>query len=256
MLTDQQPHYAPSDGTPRAQQATRVPRSRPLVITGIVVVLVAIVAGAIWGATRSHAGGTTTARATPSATATTIPHVIYQADWSHGADGWTLPAQATIVDGHLLLDSKTPISLQIPYIPTTPTYAIDMEFQIEAVTPGGYFGLTTRNAAGDSQYAAQMMCTPMHEGAWTPAMGGCPGAVLVTIRGGRDPSQLFTSDYVIGPGTQTFHLEVTSDTVNFCPVNDCLVPVTSAQPLDASPHIFIEDRAVKLLITRVTLTTF
>src|SRR5579871_3516075 len=28
----------------------------------------------------------------PNATSTPIPTVLYQADWSSGADGWTLPA--------------------------------------------------------------------------------------------------------------------------------------------------------------------
>lgn len=256
MITEQQPPHTPSDEISSRRHGPRVPGPRPLIITGIVAVLVAIVAGAIWGLTRSNVGSaTTTTRAIPSATATMIPRVVYQADWSHGANGWTLPAQAQIVDGHLLLDSQTSIALQIPYVPTTRNYAIDMDFQIEGMTIGGHFGLTARNATGDLQYAAQMACTPMHEGAWTPDMGGCPGAVYVNTHAAKDPSGYFTSDYVVRGGPQTFHLEVTGDTVNFCPVDDCLVPVTSAQPLIASPHLFIEVRAVKLLITRVTVTT-
>jgi hypothetical protein len=46
-----------------------------------------------------------------------------------------------------------------------------------------------------------------------------------------------------------------NNTVNFCPVHDCLVPVTSAKPFGSPPRLLIEDRAVKLLITRVAVTT-
>ncbi len=253
MITEQQTQRTPSDGTPSERRGPRVLRSRPLIITSIVVVLVAILAGTFWGVTRSNGEKPTTARPIPSATATTIPQVVYQADWSHGANGWTLPPQAKIVDGHLLIDSKTDLALQIPYIPQTRNYATEMDFQLEGLTVGGHFGITTRTASGDLQYAAQMTCTPMHEGAWTPDMGGCPGAVYLNVHAARNPGDNFTSDYVIHSGPQTFHLEVTDDTVNFCPANDCLVPVTSPTPLDPSPHIFIAVRAVKILITRVTI---
>jgi hypothetical protein len=94
----------------------------------------------------------------------------------------------------------------------------------------------------------------MHQGAWTPAMGGCAGAVLVAARDGIYPAGLWTSDYVVHGGPQTLRLDVTGDTVNFCLDDDCLVPVTSATPLDASPRLLIEARAVKMLVTHVTVT--
>jgi len=249
MITDQQPPHTPAEGAPTGQHA---PRRRPVVIAVMAVALLAVIAGAIWGVTHSTAG--TASHTTQSTTATAAPRVLYQADWSHGAAGWKLPSQAKIVEGHLVLDGNGLISVEIPYVPTTRNYAVDMDFQIQAVTPGGHFDLTAFNAAGERQYIAEMECTPMHQGAWNPKTGGCPGAVLVTARGGAYPSGLFTSDYVVGPGPKTFHLELKGDTVNFCPVNDCLVPV-SAQPIDPSSHIFIEARSVKLLVTRVSIST-
>ncbi len=250
MLTNHQPPDAPGTGV--GVSGRRLGRGwRPLAVAGIVVVLLAIIAGAIWGANRPHAE--VMARATPSATATPVPRVVYQTDWSHGADGWTLPATAQIIGGHLVIDGSQSVNVEIPYVPTTGNYAIEMDFQIVRAEIGGYFGLTARNTAGDRQYLAQMQCTPMHQGAWNPALGGCVGAVLVTARGGTYPAGLFTSDYVIRPGPQNFRLGVTGDTVNFCPVNDCLDPVSSAVPMDASPHLMIEDRAVKLMVTRVVV---
>lgn len=258
MITDQQSPSAPSDGTSSEQHGPHMPRPRPLIIISMAVLLVAVIAGAVWGFTRSNGAATTTARATATATATRIPQVVYQADWSHGANGWTLPAQTKIVDGHLLLDlsdSTALASLQIPYVPTTPNYAVEMDFQLEGLTVGGHFGFTGRDATGTIQYAGEVACTPMHQGSWTPDMGSCPGAVYVNTRGSKD-SGSFASDYVINPGPQTFRLEVTDgNTVTFCPVNDCLLSATSTQPYPASLRIFIEDRGVKLLITRVTVTT-
>ncbi len=237
MITDQQPRGR-----------------RPLVVAGMLVILVAIIAGAIWGVTRSNAGGAT-AQGTARATATAVPRVLYQANWSRGAGGWTLPAGAKAENGNLVIDSKSLVRVPIPYVPAG-NYALEMDFQIEAVTVGGHFGFNVQNTAGANQYFAQMDCTPMHQGAWTPAMGGCPGSVLVAVAGGAYPSGLWTSDYVIAPGPQTFRMEVSNDnTVNFCPVHDCLVPVSSARSFATPPRLFIEDRAVKLLITRIAITT-
>lgn len=256
MLTDEQP----LSGSPLPNGRTTTGRL-PFVVGGVVVTLLAIIVAIIWGATRADSGvvggatAHTTPHATPGATVTTTPRVVYQSDWSHGADGWTLPATARIVAGHLLVDGSEAVQVVIPYVPTTRSYMIQMDFQILSVEVGGHFGLTAFNAAGDRQYLGQMQCTPMHQGAWTPSMGGCAGAILVATRGGSYPSGLWTSDYVIHGGPQAFSLEVTGDTVNLCPVDDCLIPVTSATPMDASPRLIIEDRAVKLMVTRVTVTT-
>lgn len=252
MLTDHQPPLSDEGGHTFLRQR---PGWRVLAIVGIAVVLLAVIAGGVWGIARQQGSGTK-AQTTPmtTATATVAPHVVYQADWSHGADGWNLPAGATIVGGHLMIDSGDNLSIEIPYVPRTPNYTVRMEFQIVLASIGGHFGLTARNAAGDRQYLAQMECTPMHEGGWNPSLGGCAGAVTVYAKGGTYPSGLFTSDYVVRGGPQSFDLEARGDTLTFCPTDDCLVPVTSGTPMDAGPHLIIEVRAVKLLVTAVTVT--
>jgi hypothetical protein len=257
MRTDeQQPPLANGAGDPMRWPAPRW--QRPLAIAVGVVMLVAIIATVVWGAMRENTSVAVqphaTASATASATATPAPRVVYQSDWSHGTNGWTLPTTAKVVGGHLAISGGQPVDIEIPYVPTTPNYTIGMEFQIVRAEIGGHFGLTAFNAAGDRQYLAQMQCTPMHQGAWDPSMGGCVGAILVATRGGTYPSGLWTSDYVIHGGAQAFSVDLTGDTVNFCPGNDCLVPVSSATPMDASPHLMIEDRAVNLIVTRVTVT--
>lgn len=250
MLTNHQPL---NSHTPDGREAAR---RRPLVVGGIIALLLAIIAAIIWGAARANSGvgAGVTAHATPSVTATSAPRVVYQSDWLHGADGWNLPATAQVVDGHLIIDGSAAVDIMIPYVPTTRIYTIQMDYQILSVEIGGRFGLTAFNATGDRQYLGQMQCTPMHQGAWNPSMGGCVGAILVMVRGGTYPSGLFTSDYVVHGGPQTFTIAVTGDTVNLCPLDDCLVPVASATPMDASPRLMIEDRAVKLMVTRITVT--
>lgn len=253
MISDGRPPENPEAETASAQRKPR----RTLALVAIVVVLLAIIAGSIWAATRSPSGATVATHATPTATATkaSTPHVVYQSDWSHGVDGWKLPAGAKISDGHLVLDSSGSMEVEIPYVPKTRNYTIDMDFQVVYAPAGSHFGLTARNAAGEREYLSQMECTPMHQGAWNPALGGCAGAVTVYAKGGTYPSGLFTSDYVIHGGPQTLALELKGDTVTFCPVNDCLVPV-SGKPMDTAPHLIIDDRAVKLVVTRVTITEF
>jgi hypothetical protein len=250
MLTDQQRPDAAS-----ARRSTQPRWRRPLAIVVAAGMLVAIIAAVIWGATHGNTGVAVQPRATPSTTATPAPRVVYQSDWSHGANGWTLPASVQVADGHLAISGSQAVQVEVPYVPTTPNYTIEMDYQIVRAEIGGHFGLTAFNGSGDRQYLAQMQCTPMHQGAWNPSLGGCVGAILVTARGGTYPSGLFTSDYVVHGGAQSFSLGLEGDTVNFCSSGDCVSPVSSATPMDASPHLMIEDRAVNLIVTRITVTT-
>src|SRR5579885_931958 len=107
MLTDRQPPQVPHAGETQGQHAPRKARRNPLAILGLLVVLVAVIAAGIWGVTRANTGATSVAQQTPHATATpAAPRILYQADWSHGTDGWQLPAGAQIVNGSLVINSK------------------------------------------------------------------------------------------------------------------------------------------------------
>lgn len=253
MATDNQPLPAPNDGAATVQRA---PRRQPLVVAGLLVVVVAVVAGAIWGVTRGNAGASST---TSDATATPAPRVLYQANWSQGADGWTLPTGAKIVDGHLDIESADALSLQIPYVPTTPNYAVEMDYLLEATMKGGRFGITSRDTVGNEIYSVLMQCSPhtrVLPGAWDPSKGACPGIALELTPGGKYPGGYWVTDYAIGTGAQTFRVEKRGNTALMCPVvNGCDVPVTSPKPMADSPQISIETRAVKLLVTRLVVTT-
>jgi hypothetical protein len=256
VITGEQPLPTPNNGTSPAQRA---PRRRPLVVVGMLVVLVAVIAGAIWGVAHSTAGSSPAARGASSATATPVPRVLYQADWSQGAAGWRLPAGAKITDGHLDIESSDALSLLIPYVPTTQNYAVEMDYLLQATMRGGRFGVTSRDAAGNELYTVRMLCSPhtrVLPGAWDPTKGACPGVALELTPGGKYPGGYWTTDYAIGTGPQTFRVETRGNTVVMCPVVDgCVVPVTSPRPMTPSPQLSIETRAVKLLITRLVVTT-
>ena len=255
MITDQQPLPSQNDGP---SPIRRQPR-RPLVIAGLVAVMVAVLAGAIWGVTRGNMGSIAATQSTPRATATTAPRVLYQANWSQGADGWTLPAGAKIVDGQLDIESGDALSLQIPYVPTMTNYAIEMDYLLEATMTGGRFGVTARNTDGNELYAVSMLCSPhtrVPPGTWNPLKGACPGVAMELTPGGKYPGGYWVTDYAISTGAQTFSVETRGNSVLMCPVRDgCVVPVTSPKPLPSAQHLSIETRAVKLLITRMVITT-
>ncbi len=253
MIGNQQPPNTVPSAAPPPQER---PRRRAFVVAGLLVVLVAVIAGATWGVSRS-AGTNTSAHVPPQATAT--PRVLYQANWSQGADGWKLPAGATIADGHLELESSETLSLEIPYVPTARNYAVEMDYLLQATMKGGRFGVTARSGIGDQLYSLSMQCTPeapIPAGTWNPSNGACSGVVLELTPGGTYPEGFWTTDYTVGTGAQTFRAEAHGNSVDMCPVkDDCVVPVTSPKPLPASQHLFIETRAVKIQITRVVVTT-
>ena len=256
MMDDRQPTGTMTDETPRTRQTRRW---RPFVVAGLAILLVAVVAGAIWGVTRGTDASTSATHGTASATATPAPRILYQADWSHGADGWHLPAGAQIVNGKLNIASADALSLHIPYVPTTPNYAVEMDYLLQATMKGGRFGITGRTAAGDQLYMVEMQCSPhtrVLPGAWDPTKGACPGIALELTPGGKYPGGYWVTDYAIGTGPQTFRVEKRGNTVLMCPVVDgCDVPVTSPKPMAASQQVSIETRAVKIEITRVVVTT-
>ncbi len=256
MTTDNQPLPAPNNGALPVEQ---MPRRRPLVVAGILVLLVAVVAGVIWGVTRSDEGSSSITHGTASATATPVPRVLYQTDWSQGADGWKLPAGAKIIDGHLEIESGDALSLQVPYVPTTANYAVVMDYLLKATMTGARFGVTSRNTAGDELYSVLMRCSPhtrVLPGLWDPTKGACPGIAMELTPGGKYPGGYWVTDYAIGTGAQTFRVETRGNTVTMCPVvNGCVVPVTSPKPMSASPQLSIETSAVKLQIMRIVVTT-
>jgi len=232
-------------------------RSSPWRALGIVVALVAVGAGLIWVLGQIPVDGTSTnPSAYATATATALPRLVYQSDWSQGADGWTLPAGATIADGKLSIKTVDPLLIPIPYAITSRNYAMEMDYLLVGNNKGGRFGVSAQDASGKVQYQLEFDCTPEtvlpHSGDFY-SNGKCPGDVLEDSSGGG----FFAADYKIGPGAKTFRAEVHNNTVFMCVLtSDCLEPITGTTPLVSSPHVFIAVRGYTMVISQVRVYMF
>ena len=237
---------------------TPSPRRRsPWRALGIVVVLLAVGAGLLWVLGQIPTESTpTNPSAYATATATALPRLVYQSDWSHGADGWTLPAGAKFADGKLSIKTVSPLLIPIPYTITSRNYAVEMDYLLVGNNKGGRFGFSAQDASGKVQYQLEFACTPetvLPRSGDFYSNGKCPGDVLEGSAGGG----YFAADYQIGPGAKTFRAEVHNNTVFMCVlISDCLVPITGTQPLASSPRVFIDVRGYTMVVSQVRVYMF
>jgi hypothetical protein len=227
-------------------------RSSPWRAFGIFVALVAVGAGLIWVLEQIPTESTSDSASTyATATATALPHLVYQSDWSHGADGWTLPAGAKIADGKLSVKTVTPLLIPIPYAIPSRNYSVEMDYLLVGNNKGGRFGFSAQDASGKVQYQLEFQCTTetvLPGPGDYYSNGKCPGDVLEGSAGGG----YFAADYQIGPGAKTFRVEVHNNSVFMCVlISDCLEPITGNTPLASSPHIFIDVRGYTMVISQV-----
>src|SRR5215467_3982122 len=102
-------------------------RSSPWRAFGVFVALVAVGAGLIWVLEQIPVDDASTdPSAYATATATALPRLVYQSDWSQGTNNWTLPAGATIADGKLSIKTVNPVLIPIPYAITRRNYSVEM----------------------------------------------------------------------------------------------------------------------------------
>ena len=104
-------------------------------------------------ATTTSAEGTTT---TAASTSTTIPAasgtVLYQADWSAGANGWALSADWKTVNGMLVNDGSNSSIAVSPYDPgAMADYAVEADIQDVSHNYSG-FGVAARVVNGAGYY--------------------------------------------------------------------------------------------------------
>ena len=91
----------------------------------------------------------------PASTATPkpTPAILFQADWSHGLDGWHATSGWNVVNGALENVLGAERTLTIPYTPTTGTYAIEFDLQVVQIpSRGGYYILDVPEGAGGDGY--------------------------------------------------------------------------------------------------------
>lgn len=95
-----------------------------------------------------------TAPVTPSATA--IPRLVYQADWSHGMGGWIATPGWTVSGGVLQSDLGSDRQLTSPFQPATPDYAVEFRLQIVSVSqvPPNQYDLSVDPTTGVDGFTA------------------------------------------------------------------------------------------------------
>lgn len=228
-----------------------IQRPHPRIARGAALMLLIGLAGTLLAAcdtTARSANPTATPRAMFTPTATTVPRVLYQADWSHGANGWHLPAHWQVSGGALLNDGTGTTSTLVPFDVTAPQYTLTFQAQVQAVTPakgpsGGEYGVIAEDTHGHPLYYAILSgldAAPPHHGY---SYIFAPNSTIAS-----------TQDFVPGSILRTFVVRVRGDEISFIIDGSGLGSVTSPVPLVPS-RLELIDQYVQLTITSVTLTT-
>lgn len=244
---------APDDGGERSvpeRPSRRIPR-RLIIDLVVLLVIIAIVVGAL--AHFAGAGGTNANTAhTPAAkpTATRVPTILYQADWSQGAGGWALPAGWHINSGQITVDGGYGL-VAIPYVVTARQYTVEVDLDVTSAPFGGndaYIGLYANDVGGARLYDAWLECK--YQG------NECRGyAQLFASRPGDGSNPIAaSSDFTSGSGVKSYRVVVVDETVDFCRAGSCGGTAISAVPL-APAHLIFYVHNAQVTITRFVITT-
>jgi hypothetical protein len=155
-----------------------------------------------------------TAPATPTATAQPAATVLYQANWSHGLDGWQAAHGWQVDAGKLLVESTANTTITAPYRPATPDYAIEASIQVvRFLQPGAQFWVFANDAPGQDGYIAGAISL-------TPPADGPPG--LYAGYAQAAPNELdynqggfSQSDFAPGYNVRTYRVEVQGNELSF-----------------------------------------
>jgi len=94
---------------------------------------------------------------TPTATQPLVKSgtVLYQADWSHGLDGWEGSGWKS-VQGQLATTQDGTFTIMAPYQPVVHSYAIEVQIQIGQIfhPASGYFSIFAQSASGQDGFQA------------------------------------------------------------------------------------------------------
>jgi hypothetical protein len=105
--------------------------------------------------TSSTTGGKPTTTPTPSVPAGTV---LYQANWSHGLDGWKNTGGWSVVQGMLqgISTNVNGISITAPYIPKVANYAVEARIRVVRliIQDGGFYSIFATQQPGADGYQA------------------------------------------------------------------------------------------------------
>jgi hypothetical protein len=188
---------------------------------------------------------TPTVAATPTPPAQ--PKVVFQADWSHGADVWKLPPHWSIQKGSLVADGLTQDNVPVPFTVTAKNYRILMTARMVDVTfkttsCNNYFGVVAQDSSGSRMFTAESACfgpLPYHGDSHLLAADGT-GRVW---------------ELIIGSNARTYRVDVYGNNAVYYPGGaGSIGGITNPQP-NSPAHLFIEASQVKLVITSFVIMT-
>ncbi len=198
--------------------------------------------------TSGQAIPTSTATALP--TATPAPRVLYTADWSHGANGWTLPPHWSIQGGQLVNDGQGDDAIPIPFSPTESRYTVEMQAQVEGYTCSpncNEYGFAADGIDGTHLYVAEIDeigLNPPHH-----------GFSMLTTPHPQDTSRaIATQDFIPGVNVRSYRVSVDGNSAFYAISESGVGAIEVAVPL--SPvHLSITDQHVQLIVSSLTITT-
>jgi hypothetical protein len=198
----------------------------------------------------ANATGADTPTPLPTATPAPPPRVLYTADWSHGADGWTLPPHWFVQNGALVNDGQGVDPIGIPFSITAPHYTIEMQVQVEGYTcqrTCNEYGLSAQAPDGSNLYVAQIygieFISPHH------------GFALLSTPRPQDPRYgVATQDFNAGVNTRPYTVTVDGDSVSYAISGSGVGSVAVSVPL-APSSLSITDEHTQLSVTSLTITT-
>jgi hypothetical protein len=105
----------------------------------------------------TKAAGNTHSGPTPTPTPAIAPGtVLYQANWSHGLDGWKGSPGWSVVDGELQADTSDTTSIYTPYMPSVANYTVEARVRVVSLKQknGGYYSIFASQVPGKDGFQA------------------------------------------------------------------------------------------------------
>ena len=220
------------------QRTTIYSRARGL---ALILGVAALLAACATGAPRASQP---TATATPAPT--TPPHILYQADWAHGASQWTLPAGWRISADGLANGGHSATQVTIPYTPSVQDYTIEIVLKVNAVVGaaacGNAFGLEGQTPGGAAVYDATVSCID-HQ------YHGFSYIYCSNADGGSS-----TYDYATGVSPRVYEINVAGQNVSYTLSGAFLGTSRCALPT-APARLVLLNTGMDTIIQRITITT-
>lgn len=231
-----------------AQIIARIAPKRPLTQVTLFALLALMAAGCATSSPQAVATHTPA----PTPTATITPRTLYQADWTHRASEWKLPAHWSIVGGALVNDgqSATVIALPIPYVVTSQSYTLHLDIRaISANGPGvsNMYGIVGQTPDGKGLFTAEASEVEHTLHSYAIVYPATPDSA-------NSNNTFGAADFTPGRSTRPYVVQVDGPHLSFTTGGGLIGEVQSAVPL-APARLVIVDQNVALAVESLTITT-